>query len=171
MQYIGWKCTSLCFIKNESSSIYLYNNYGTPWLRDSVTLWFRNFSFFLSSTFVYELILLKISMNANIVKLQLLLKIHFFFCLCYWLIEETNAAEHYERTEFDLYNNNICLVFTWTYVLMDNFLSLFLLRIRIRPQVETNDTLVGNLFWVELVYCSVGSEAWTYLPVLSTNHQ
>ena len=56
-----------------------------------------------------------------------------------------------------------------TYVLMDNFLSFFLLRIRIRPQVETNDTLVENLFWEELVYCSVGSEAWTYLSVLSTN--
>ena len=40
------------------------------------------------------------------------LKIHFFFCLCYWLVEETNAAEHYERTKFDLYNDDIYLVFT-----------------------------------------------------------
>ena len=24
-----------------------------------------------------------------------------FFCLFYWLIEETNAAKHYERTKFD----------------------------------------------------------------------
>ena len=31
------------------------------------------------------------------------MKIHFFFCLCYWLIEETNAAELYERTKFDLF--------------------------------------------------------------------
>ena len=25
------------------------------------------------------------------------------------LIEETNAAEHYERTKFDLYKDDICL--------------------------------------------------------------
>jgi hypothetical protein len=41
------------------------------------------------------------------------------------LIEETNAAKHYERTKFDLYKDDICLVLTLTYVLMDNFLSLF----------------------------------------------
>ena len=38
-----------------------------------------------------------------------------YFCLCYWLIEETNAAEHYERTKFDLYKDDICLVLTLTY--------------------------------------------------------
>ena len=53
------------------------------------------------------------------------LKIHFFICLCYWLIEETNAAEHYERTKFDLYKDDILSVLTLIYVLMDNFLSLF----------------------------------------------
>ena len=37
------------------------------------------------------------------------LKINFFFCLCYWLIEETNAAEHYERTKFDLFKDDICV--------------------------------------------------------------
>ena len=42
-------------------------------------------------------------------------------------MEETNAAEHYERTKFDLYDDDICLVLTLTYVLMDNFLSLFYL--------------------------------------------
>ena len=52
-------------------------------------------------------------------------EIHFFFCLCYWLIEETNAAEHYERTKFELYKDDNWLVLTLTYVLMDNFLSLF----------------------------------------------
>ena len=36
-------------------------------------------------------------------------KNHLFFCLCYWLIEETNAAEHYERTKFDIYKDDICL--------------------------------------------------------------
>ena len=55
-----------------------------------------------------------------------LIKNHHFFCLCYWLIEETNTAEHYERTKFDLYKDDIWLVLTLTYVLMDNFLSLFL---------------------------------------------
>ena len=33
-----------------------------------------------------------------------------FFCLCYWLIEDTNVAEHYEKTKFDLYKDDICLV-------------------------------------------------------------
>ena len=42
------------------------------------------------------------------------------------LIDETNAAKHYERTKFDLYKDDICLVLTLTYVLMDNFLSLFI---------------------------------------------
>ena len=37
------------------------------------------------------------------------LKIRFFFCLCYWLIEETNAAEHYERKKFDLCKDDIYL--------------------------------------------------------------
>jgi hypothetical protein len=41
------------------------------------------------------------------------------------LIEERNAAEHFERTKFDLYKDDICLVLTLTYVLMDNFLFLF----------------------------------------------
>ena len=41
------------------------------------------------------------------------------------LIEETKAAEHYERTKFDSYKDDICLVLTLTYVLMDNLLSLF----------------------------------------------
>ena len=58
-------------------------------------------------------------MNANIVKTHLFIKSRM-------TKEETNAAEHYERTKFDLYNNDICLVFTLTYVLMDNFLSFFM---------------------------------------------
>ena len=39
------------------------------------------------------------------------------------MIEETNAAEYYERTKFDLYKDDICLsdITTLTYVLMDNF--------------------------------------------------
>ena len=57
--------------------------------------------------------------------MTLYLKIHFFFCLCCWLIEETIAAEHYERTKFDLYKGYIFPVLTLTCVLMDNFLSLF----------------------------------------------
>ena len=39
---------------------------GIPWLRD--------FGFFLSNTFVYEPILLKLSMNANIVEMQIFYK-------------------------------------------------------------------------------------------------
>ena len=42
------------------------------------------------------------------------------------MIEETNAAEHYERKKFDLYKDDIYLVFALTYVLMDNFLSFFI---------------------------------------------
>ena len=122
--------------------------YLTKKLRDSVIHWLRDFIFFLSNTFVYEPILLKLSMNANIVEMQifhktkydlrgcsssqimtfLIKKIPLFFCLCYWLIEETNPAEHYERTKFDLYKDDICLVLTLTYVLKDNFLSLFFMR-------------------------------------------
>ena len=48
------------------------------------------------------------------------------------LIEETNAAEHYERTKFDIYKDDTCLVLTLTYVLMDNFLSLFNIEPRIK---------------------------------------
>ena len=45
--------------------------YLTKRLRDSVTPGLMDFSFFLSSTFVYEPIWLKISMNANIVKMHI----------------------------------------------------------------------------------------------------
>ena len=98
--------------------------------------WIWDFSFFLSSTFVYEPILLKISKKSSMTskvnkghkQWPFYLKIHIFFYLCYWLIEETNAAEHYERTKFDLYKDKICPVLTLTYVLMNNFLSLFFER-------------------------------------------
>ena len=93
---------------------------------------------------------------------------HLFFCLCYyWLIDWMpliimnafwspfllfmlllinwlNAADHYEITKFDLYKDDICLIYlscfdlnlrsyeqlfvlvlTLTYVLIDNILSLF----------------------------------------------
>ena len=46
-----------------------------PWFCDSVIPWLRDFSFFLSNTFAYEPILLKLSMNANIVKMQIFQKI------------------------------------------------------------------------------------------------
>ena len=82
-------------------------------------------------------------MNANIVKMPIFHKIKYDlrvhsrsqimtfliknspFLLFLLLIEETNAAEYYERTKFDLYKDDNCLVLTLTYVLMDNFLSLF----------------------------------------------
>ena len=44
-----------------------------------------------------------------------------FMLLIDWL-KKTNAAEHYERKKFDLYKDDIL---TLTYVLIDNFLSLF----------------------------------------------
>ena len=82
-------------------------------------------------------------MNANIVKMQIFHKIKYDlrghsmsqmmtfliknspFLLFMLLIEKTNAAEHYERTKFYLYKDDICLVLTLTNILMDNFLSLF----------------------------------------------
>ena len=114
----------------------------TPGFRDSGIL------AFFSNTFVYEPILLKLFMNANIVKMKIFHKIKYdlrghsrsqiitfliknsLFLLLMLLIEETNAAEHYERTKFDLYKEDICLALTLTfYGFMDNFLSLFLVRI------------------------------------------
>jgi hypothetical protein len=44
------------------------------------------------------------------------------------LIEETNAAEHYERTKFDLYKDDICLVLTLTYILYGQLFVLVLLN-------------------------------------------
>ena len=68
-------------------------------------------------------------------EMTFLIKISPFVCLCYWLIEETNGAEHYERTKFDLYKDNTCLVLTLTYILMDNFLSLFLQLIQFSRKI------------------------------------
>ena len=119
-------------------------------LKKSWIPWFCDYEIltFLSITFIYKPILLKISLNANIVKTQIfhkffskviqghkqwpfLFKINFFFCLCYWLIGETKTAEHYKRTKFDLYKDDICLVLTLTYVLMDNF---FLLKLCLKKK-------------------------------------
>ena len=91
-------------------------------------------------------------MNANIVKIQIFQKIKYelrghswsqimtflitnfiFSSVCYLLIEETNAAEHYERTKFELYKDNICLVLTLTYVLKGQlFVLIFLLAINFK---------------------------------------
>jgi hypothetical protein len=73
-------------------------------------------------------------------------KSHLFFCLCYWLIEETNAVEHYERTKFDLYKDNICLVLNLTYILMDNFFPCLFQR----PMQQF--TLVVCLGWLPAVW-------------------
>ena len=112
-------------------------------LWDSGIMWLRYFSFFLSGTFVYEPILFKISMNANIVKTQFFikssttlkvfqghkqwpfyLKIHFSSVYVIdWLKKQmllnimNEQSLTYTKTTF---------VLTLTYVLMDNFLSLFL---------------------------------------------
>ena len=42
------------------------------------------------------------------------------------MIEETNVAEHYERTKFDLYKDDICIILTLTYVLMTTFCPCYL---------------------------------------------
>ena len=50
---------------------------------------------------------------------------YILFCLCYWLIEETNVAQNYERTKtiLDFYKNDIRLVqnqnLTWTKTTID----------------------------------------------------
>ena len=94
-----------------------------------LTLWRHNF-------------FIKLSMTSKVIQghkqWPFYLKIHFFFCLCYWLIG-TNAAEHYERTKFDLYKDDICfnLILTLMYVLMDNFLSLFSLYPEKNTLLET----------------------------------
>ena len=56
----------ILFIQNVSSSISHQKNpgFGTPWLQD--------FSFFLCSIFVYEPIIINISMMADIMKTQIL---------------------------------------------------------------------------------------------------
>ena len=54
------------FLKSISSSISHWKNSGTPWL--------RNFSFFLYSIFVYEPILIKNYMNANVIKTQFFIR-------------------------------------------------------------------------------------------------
>ena len=47
--------------------------------------------------------------------------------IAFILVQKENeiVLNDYERTKFDLYKDNICLFLTLTYVLMDNFLSLF----------------------------------------------
>ena len=100
------------FDNQESNFFYIsLKNSGIPGLWD--------FIFFLSSTFVYEPILFKISMNADIVKTHFFYKIKYdhsitflfknsLIILFMLLIKETNAAKHYQRTKFDLYKDDIC---------------------------------------------------------------
>ena len=82
-------------------------------------------------------------MNANLVKTQLFYKIKYdlkghsrlktttllfknsLFLLFVLLIEETNAAEHYERIKILLYNDDTCLVFTLLTFLWTTFCPCF----------------------------------------------
>ena len=64
------------FIKNVSSST---SHKKTLKLPNCETLKLRNFSFFLSSTFIYEPILIKICMNANIMKTHTFYKMKYDF--------------------------------------------------------------------------------------------
>ena len=62
------------FIKNISSST---SHKKTLKLANWQTLKLQNFSFFLSSTFIYELILIKKIMNANIMKTHIFYKMKY----------------------------------------------------------------------------------------------
>ena len=64
-------------IKNVSSSISHKKNSGTLWLRDFVIPGLLDFSFFPCSTFIYETILIKFSINVNIKKTQIFYEIKF----------------------------------------------------------------------------------------------
>ena len=64
-------------------------------------------------------------------------------------IVKTNAAEHYERTKFDLYKDDICLVLTLTYVIMDNFLSLFCIKVVLNLINLSTNTLLNPAFHYE----------------------
>ena len=91
----------------------------------------QDFSFSLSNTFIFELILIKISMNANIVKSryfinEVYLKGHsrsekttflfkntlfLLFCLYYWLIEEKSRLKLWKnKTTVAIYKDDICLI-------------------------------------------------------------
>jgi hypothetical protein len=65
--------SSLIFLFKERKFFYI----SRKKLRDSVIPGLRDFSFFLSNTFVYDPILFKLSMNANIVKMQIFHKIKY----------------------------------------------------------------------------------------------
>ena len=68
-----WKKKPISTLFTEQENIFLV----IFSLKNSVTPGFRDFSFLLSNTFVYEQILLKLSVNANIVKLQIFHKIKY----------------------------------------------------------------------------------------------
>ena len=78
----------------------------------------RDFSFFLSGTFVYELILIKVSMNANIVKTQIFHKL-----MASKVIQGQKRRPFYFNIHFSyvlfvlmiylkrkMYRDNICLI-------------------------------------------------------------
>ena len=68
------------------------------------------------------------------------------FLLFMLLIDLRNkSAEHYERTKFDLYKDDICLDLTLTYVLMDNFLSLFLIMRQAKTKIFLNSMRIKFL--------------------------
>ena len=119
-------------------------------LKNSGTPWFRDFSFILSSTFVYEPIMLKISMNANIVKTQIFykfkydLKGHSRLQTMTFLFKKSTFVIDWLKKKIDMNANINMQIFhlirhdNWrsqkvtfmfililTYVRMDNFLFLF----------------------------------------------
>ena len=65
----------------------------------------------------------------------------------------TNAAEHYERTNFDLYKDDICLVLTLTHVLMDNILhkkAMFLSFYKIYMRLKHMLSYISNTYNIQI---------------------
>ena len=144
-------------------------------LWDSGILWLRDFSFFLSGTFVYEPILFKISMNANIVKTQFFikssttlkvfqghkqwpfyLKIHFSSVYVIdWLKKQMLLNIMKEQS---LTYTKTTFVLTLTYILMDNFLSLF-------PSTSTNPYFYTTKHYISIWDQKLGLNAFAVVVV------
>ena len=90
--------------KKKSSSI-------SQKLPDYVTPGLRDFSFILCNIFVYEPILIKFSLIANIMKMQIFHEIHYlinfkssaiYFCLTPNIFTTFQEIQHYEYANFSL---------------------------------------------------------------------
>ena len=94
--------------KNVSSST---SHTKTLKIWNCETLRHQDFSFYLSSTFIYELILIKIYMNANIMNTQI------------FHVNKFDLNGHWRSQKV-----TFMIILTFTYALMDNFLSIFFFK-------------------------------------------